>query len=286
MRVKPEAGVNRSESSPGYNPDMILVGWDGLAPAGLERGDDDFWPSSLSRSGAMIRLDGDSAGESVRFWQGCLSPAPDGGPSESLFSRLSGRGLSVALVNLPWPAQPQGNEEFFIGRSPTPDRPPLVHPPELALDLADYVGDPPSPALENASKFSRGLADLAFAEQAAVCRIRFEHTLRLALERRPAVVAVSLGGFDLITSMGTGSKRRLESFRAQLSHYGAALEHRLGPRSLAVLSCNGPSRPGLVLARGPGLAPGRDMGPLTMGEAARLLEELALAAHASAEKSS
>lgn len=276
--------MNESEPGARERLKLLLVVWEGLDASDLEPAGDSFWPASLARRGSRAALAGHKADQAEPFWRGCLSLSQEDQPDQSLFHMLSQRGLSLGLVNLPWPLEPQGDETFFIGRAPAGQAAPLVHPPELALDLADYASDPPAPHRYDSSKLSRGLTDLALAEQAAVCRIRFEHALRLGLERRPEMLAVCLGGHDLIKTLGPRTSRRRGALRAQLSHYGASLEERLNPRAVALLSDGNVGRPGFLVVRSKDLAPGGDLGPLSWSRVAGVLANAASASQDRAEE--
>jgi hypothetical protein len=254
--------------------DLLLVGWDGLGLDDVRPGETGFWPKDLADQGISAGLSVNTGGRPEDLWAAVLGAPPDRSGSASLFALWADHGLSCALVNPPWPLEPGGFEAFFIGRPAGQLGALPVHPASLADDLADYLPDPAPKITSSNGKLARGWADLYFAEQAAICRIRFEHTLRLARDYTPQVLAVSLTGYDPSQAQAPGAKRREISLRAQLSYYALALEQALAPRTAAILGFAGPQRPGLFAARGPGLAPGSRPEALSANEVASILDDL------------
>lgn len=183
---------------------------------------------------------------------------------------LAVKGLRPGLVNLPGPVTPPPDPAFFIGRAADGDGRPEILPTELAEDLYDYLPDPPRPAASSHSGSARGLADLAFAEQAAVARIRFEHTRRLAEQYRPGLLAVHFGGLELTRVLFGPNAGRWLVMLNQLDYYFAGLAQALAPAAVALVGGGG-----LLAVAGPGLGPGADLGRLGAAQAGALLASTA-----------
>lgn len=179
------------------------------------------------------------------------------------------RGITAGLINLAWDAAPPAVEGFFIGRPATPGEVPLIRPAELADDLADYLPDPAPPKIAANRTLPSGQADLAYAEQAAVTRIRFEHARRLALEHGPRLLALSLGGVGLTISLFGPQAGRSLVFLRQIDYYLAQLHHDLAPRAMALIG-----NTGLVMVQGPGLEPSSDLGLMSPAACSGLLASL------------
>jgi len=179
------------------------------------------------------------------------------------------KGQGAGLVNLAWTEPPPPEPAFFIGKEQGRNGKPVILPRALADDLADYLPDPPPPEMPLGPDLAGGKADVAFAEQAAVTRIRMEHTRRLAQKFKPSVLAVNLGGLALTRNLfGAGSGRFL-LFLSQLDTYFDALRSALRPASIALAGDSG-----LLAVSGPGIKKGGNLGQISTAAAGDLLADM------------
>lgn len=228
---------------------LLLIALDPMEapelPAFLERGATPYLaelhPVALSGVVAPAR----SAEE---FWPALLSEP------------LARPGMRAGLVNLPWPGPAPETGGFFIGRDMS------VTPPGLAHDLADYLPDPRPP---RAGKTTGGRADLAYAEQAAVTRIRFEHTRRLVREWGLELAVVDLGGLGLTRDLFGAASGRWLVYLRQIDYYTRRLVEDTSPRAWGLVSPQG-----LLELRDPAHPRGRELGPVDISRAAGIITRL------------
>lgn len=191
------------------------------------------------------------------FWPSLLSPS------------LSQAGLRAGLINLAWQGSPPSEQGFFIGRAGGAGQAPVVAPPELAEDLVDYLADPPWPSWHSGHTPAGGQLDLAYAEQAAVSRIRFEHARRLARVHELDLLAVDFGGLALTRSLFGASSGRWLVYLRQLDYYTRRLDLELAPRAAGLISPQG-----LLLLRDPDHPHGSELGPMDMASASQVISQL------------
>jgi hypothetical protein len=174
-----------------------------------------------------------------------------------LWSQLDQAGISPGLMNLPglWPAQ--AVRGFTVCRRPRSGAAGTwAHPPELAGDLGDYIQPKRLPA--GHADWRAPLKDTAFAESAALARLRFEHFRRLCSQYKPDVGA--LGWSALATARGLfgGEAGRADLMLAQVDAYLAKLWDEFKPNALAVMGSGWEGDPGPVIIFAPSLIkPGR-----------------------------
>lgn len=171
----------------------------------------------------------------------------DGEPFWPLFSQA---GLKLGLMNLPglWPAQPI--KGFMVCRGAGGNAGGnWTHPPELAHDLGDYAQAKPLPS--GAPEWRAPLKDTAFAEAAALARLRYEHFRRLCAQYQPE--AAALGWSALATARGLfGSEAgRAGLMLAQLDAYLARLRDEFQPNALALMGTGWADQSGAVIMLAP-----------------------------------
>lgn len=174
-----------------------------------------------------------------------------------IWSHLDRAGFSLGLMNLPglWPAQ--AVRGFMVCRQPRSGATGnWAHPPELAGDLGDYIQPKRLPA--GHADWRESLKDTAFAETAALARLRFEHFRRLCSQYKPDVGA--LGWSALATARGLfgGESGRADLMLNQLDSYLAKLWDEFKPGVLAVTGRGWAGDPGPAIIFAPSLLkPGR-----------------------------
>ncbi len=186
-------------------------------------------------------------------------PGPDAWSlgDEPLWPALGRAGLKVGVMNLPglWPAQEVAG--FMVCRPPAGRSPGAwTHPPELALELGDYL--PPQPLEPGAENWRTALKDTAYAQAAALARLRYEHFRRLCRARGVDLGALGWSALATARRLFGGQAGRAALMLAQLDTYLAWLHQALRPQVVVVCGPGREGEPGAILVHAPGLVrPGR-----------------------------
>ncbi len=170
----------------------------------------------------------------------------------SFWSLLSQAGLQLGVMNLPglWPAQEING--FMVCRGLVNDAGhPWTHPRDLSHDLGDYVQPRHLPA--EAPQWRPPLKDTAFAEAAALARLRYEHFRRLCARRRVDVGAIGWSALAKARRLFNGERERADLMLAQLDAYLARLHQEFQPQALVVAGMVEEGQTGLLAVLAPEL---------------------------------
>lgn len=174
-----------------------------------------------------------------------------------LWTGLSRAGLNLGLMNLPglWPSQTI--DGFMVCRNQGEHaKPNWTLPPELADDLGDYVQ--PRRLSAEAAQWRTPLKDTAFAEAAALARLRYEHFRRLCGSRQVEVGAIGWSALASARQLFGDEAGRAALMLAQLDRYIAWLMEEFQPQALVVAGMGYGREPGIALMLAPDqVEPGR-----------------------------
>lgn len=190
--------------------------------------------------------------------KGAAGPLPGFSPSEAAWRMdgepfwplLSQAGLKLGLMNLPglWPAQQI--KGFMVCRETSGSAGGnWTHPPELAHDLGDYAQAKPLPS--GAEAWKTALKDTAFAEAAALARLRYEHFRRLCAQYQPEVGALAWSALATARELFGSEAGRTDLMLAQLDAYLARLRDEFQPDALALMGAGWAGQPGAVIILAP-----------------------------------
>jgi hypothetical protein len=160
-------------------------------------------------------------------------------------------------MNLPglWPVQKvQG---FMVCREPANTAKGIwTHPVDLADDLGDYVQPRRLPS--DYTDWRAPLKDTAFAEAAALARLRYEHFRRLCSKYKPDVGALGWSAFATARVLFGQEAGRADLMLKQLDAYLAKLVDEFEPTALAIIGSGLAANPGAIIIFAPTLLkPGR-----------------------------
>jgi hypothetical protein len=180
-------------------------------------------------------------------------PAPDRLwllDNEPIWSRFKRGGLDLGLMNLPGMPVPQTASGFMVCRRQGQDSVPgWTHPPNLVDDLGDYVQPQRLPA--SATDWRGPLKDTAFAQAAALARLRYEHFRRLCAKWEVEVGAIGWSALATARHLFGEEKDRAALMLAQLDNYLAWLMEEFAPLALVVAGLGFGNEPGMALVLGP-----------------------------------
>jgi hypothetical protein len=126
-----------------------------------------------------------------------------------------------------------------------------TYPPELALDLGDYLQ--PRRLPDGAAQWRGPLKDTAFAESAALARLRYEHFRRLSIRYKVEVAALAWSALSSARRLFKEEASRPALMLAQLDAYLTWLYDEFQPQAMAVAGTGLKGESGLLAV----LAPGR-----------------------------
>lgn len=172
----------------------------------------------------------------------------DGEPFWPLVSRA---GLKMGLMNLPGLLPAREIKGFMVCRTSGRDADrEWTYPSQLAFDLGDYVQ--PRQLSAEAPQWRGPLKDTAFAEAAALARLRYEHFRRLCAQHRVEVGALAWSALASARRLFSGDRGRAVLMLAQLDAYLAWLYEEFQPEVLIAAGLGQAGEPGLltVLAQG------------------------------------
>jgi hypothetical protein len=177
--------------------------------------------------------------------------------NEPIWSHFEKGGLNVGLMNLPGLEAPQAVNGFMVCRGQRQDQGRgWTHPPELAHDLGDYIQPQRLPA--SAAQWRDPLKDTAFAQAAALARLRFEHFRRLCAAHQVEVAAIGWSALATARHLFNEEAGRAALMLAQLDAYLARLMEEFAPRALVATGMGFGSEPGMALILAPDqMKPGR-----------------------------
>ncbi len=168
---------------------------------------------------------------------------------EPLWTGLTQGGLSLGAMNLPglWPSQ--AVKGFMVCRIPGGQvQSGWTHPPELADDLGDYVQPKRQPS--DAPNWRSPLKDTAFAEAAALARLRYEHFRRLCAQYQPEVAALGWSGLAAARQLFGLEAGRADLMLAQLDDYLARLMDEFQPSTFVLVGFGMAGEPGVIMILG------------------------------------
>lgn len=174
-----------------------------------------------------------------------------------IWSQLDQAGLSLGLMNLPalWPAQ--AVRGFMVCRQPQPNAcGDWAHPSRLAGDLGDYLQPKRLPA--DHADWRVPLKDTAFAEAAALARLRYEHFRRLCAYYMPDVGALGWSALATARKLFGEEAGRANLMLAQMDAYLAKIMEGIKPDALVIMGSGWDEHPGTAIMFAPSLIkPGR-----------------------------
>lgn len=177
--------------------------------------------------------------------------------NEPIWSHFGSGGLNLGLMNLPGLEAPQAVNGFMVCRGQGQDEGRVwTHPPELARDLGDYIQPQRLPA--SAAQWRDPLKDTAFAQAAALARLRYEHFRRLCALHQVDVGAIGWSALATARRLFGEEAGRAALMLAQLDTYLAWLMDEFAPRALVVAGLGFGNEPGMALILAPDqMEPGR-----------------------------
>jgi len=193
---------------------------------------------------------------------------------EPFWPRLAAQGLRLGLMNLPglWP--PQALPGFMVCRRPSGDRrTDWTHPAQLSRDMGDYPQ--PQALPPNAGAWREALRDTAFAQAAALARLRYEHFQRLCAQWRVEVGALGWSALATSRQLFGVASRRMDLMLAQLDAYLSWLRDRFQPQDLAMAVLGAEDRPGFLAVMAPGLVQPQTLEPVQWSRLLAVLADLA-----------
>lgn len=193
--------------------------WDALGSMPFVRG--------LLPQAACGAWAGPAPGDERQVWRDlCAGP---------LWEELRRAKVTAGLFNLPGTWPPPEVAGWVVPRLEAPEQARRASwPPELALDLADYLTGQVALLKRPAPKPQQ--RDEAFAHWACLARLVWEHAHRLLEADRPALAGVGFQGFDEVARMFAGEPARVALLLAQVDHYLGHLAELLAPRAILCLA--------------------------------------------------